>query len=147
MLGCIRSLKPTVHNARIGELFRYLNLSVTHSEGTNRKDMSSTGNGASDHTSSACVATLSKIFQSRCESHVVQKLDSRSSLLIAPPLTTSPPPLSSRIKSQIEKRRIRLQRSLELIESMRSDIQLIEKKKKRSDIHGRPPFPAPLPEP
>ena len=68
--GHIRSLKPTVHNARIGELFIYPNLLVTHSEGAHRKDLSSIGNGASDHASSICVATLSKIFQNQCESHV-----------------------------------------------------------------------------
>ena len=40
MLSHIRSLKPTLHYSQIGELFRYRNVSITHSGGTHLKDLS-----------------------------------------------------------------------------------------------------------
>ena len=132
-LGRIRNLKPTVHNARISELFRYLNLSVTHSEGAHRKDLSPTGNGASDHTPYTCVATLSEIFHSHCESHIFQKLDSRSSLLVAPPLATSP--------SRFQKNLIRSsQRTAQGMSHFHCESS-------SCDTYGCPPSPAPSPEP
>ena len=135
-LGRIRSLKPTVHNVRIGELFRYLNLSATHREGAHRKDLSPTGDGASDHTSSTCVATLSKIFQNRCESHVCQKLDPRSSLLVASPLATSPSRVS-RFKKNL------------IWGSQRTPQRMSHDHCASSscDTNGRSPSSGPLPEP
>ena len=70
VLSHIRSLKPTVHSARIGELFQYRNISITHSGGTHPKDLSSARNRASFDTEPAWVASLSNIFEEQCEFHV-----------------------------------------------------------------------------
>ena len=67
VLGHIRSLKPAIHNARIGELFQHCDLSFTHSEGAQPKDMPSSHNSASAVTESSWVATLSNIFDKRRE--------------------------------------------------------------------------------
>ena len=65
MSSHIRSLKPAVHNARIGELFQFRNFSLTHTVGAHLKDMSSARNSTSTDTESAWVATLSPIFEKR----------------------------------------------------------------------------------
>ena len=70
VISHIRSLKPTVHNARIGELFRYRNFSITHSGGAHPKALSSAHNSTSADTESVWVGTLSNIFEKRCEFHV-----------------------------------------------------------------------------
>ena len=67
VLGHIRSLKPAIHNARIGELFQHRDLPLTHSQGSQPKDMPSSRNSASADTESSWVATLSNIFDKRRE--------------------------------------------------------------------------------
>ena len=47
--------KPTVHNARIGELFQYRNFSITYGGGAHSKDLSSAHNSASADTESIWV--------------------------------------------------------------------------------------------
>jgi hypothetical protein len=64
--------QPTVYNAWIGELFQYRTFSITHSGGTHPKDMSSAHSASAD-TESAWVATLSNVFEKRCEFHVFLK--------------------------------------------------------------------------
>jgi len=59
-----------VYNVQIGEIFQYRNFSITHSGGAYPKDLSSAGKSASADTESAWVATLSNIFEKRCEFHV-----------------------------------------------------------------------------
>jgi hypothetical protein len=62
MLRHMRGLRPTAHVARIGELFQCygVTISITNSGGAHLKDLSS-----GMETKSACVATLSNIFQKR----------------------------------------------------------------------------------
>jgi hypothetical protein len=58
-LGHMRSLRPTAHITRIGELFQCHNV-TTNSGGAHLKDLSS-----GMETETSCVATLSSIFQER----------------------------------------------------------------------------------
>jgi hypothetical protein len=74
VLSHIRSLMPTVHDARIGELIQYGNFSITYSGGAHPKDLSSARNSASSDIEFAWVATLSNIFERQCEFHVVLRL-------------------------------------------------------------------------
>ena len=71
VLNHIQSLKPTVHNALIGELFQNNDISITHSGGAHLKDLSSSRSAA---TESAWVAALSNIFENGCEFQVILML-------------------------------------------------------------------------
>ena len=69
MLGHIRSLQPPLHYFQIGELFQYRKFSIAHSAYSDLKDLSFGRNGARPDTESACVVTLSNIFDTRCKFH------------------------------------------------------------------------------
>lgn len=84
LLKHIRSLKPKVHNVRINELLQYHNFSIAHSGGALTKDLSSTRSAG---TESARVATLSNIFENRCECRVFRGRILATFLLMAPTLT------------------------------------------------------------
>ena len=92
MISHVRNLKPTLHNARIGEPFYSRNfLAFTHSGGVHLKDLSSARNSASADTEPALVATLSNVFERQCKFKVFWIYILATSLLIASGSTSSAP--------------------------------------------------------
>ncbi|KAI9434971.1 caspase domain-containing protein [Lactarius indigo] len=63
VLSHVRSLRPTVHSAQIGEPFQYRDFSTTRSGGANLKDLESARGIASGDPKPIWVATLSNIFE------------------------------------------------------------------------------------